>query len=62
MLVRCVLYSPDRSIGLGERVDSLHDVSITGLMLELAVSGVGVLDFVLVLVFWVRLVKREKAL
>lgn len=55
MLVRAVLNSPDRSISLMQSVDSFYDVTVADLVLELVVTSVGVLYFVLVLVLRIRL-------
>lgn len=55
VFVRTVFNSPDRSISFLNTVHSLHNVTITELMLELVVTGVRVFHFVLILVLRIRL-------
>ena len=59
MLVSGVFNSADGAIGVMEAVHALNVLAVARLMLVLVVAGVGVLDFVLVLVFGVSLEDRS---
>lgn len=60
VLVWTVFNSPNWAISLVKTVHALHDVTITDLVLELVVSGVRVLNFVLILIFRVGLNSKSE--
>lgn len=60
VLVWTVFNSPNWAISLVKTVHALHDVAITDLVLELVVSGVRVLNFVLILIFRVGLNSKSE--
>lgn len=55
MLISTVLYNPNSTVGLTQRVETVHGVAVAGLVVLLLVVSVRVIHFVLVLILRVSL-------
>lgn len=60
LLISSVVDNSDGAVRLVQGVVALHHVAVAGLVMRLNVLGVGVLHFVLELVFGVALLKKKQ--